>query len=218
MTARVLILIAALMVTACKKSDGSDTASALPAPSNPAFVPTYQWPPTGALQSSTFGGLSCALTSDRNVSCFDGTDAPVSASNTYAHEMNDVVVGNGIACSIADAYGPPVACTTNLTSDQDCNGTNHPPNTPTYGQPLCWSYGITAPTWVNVADQSGYGDTNLYNHGPTAITVNSNGVICVTESIYDMNSVPYGNWIVDVTKCGTRLDSQHHLQPQGRAT
>jgi hypothetical protein len=208
---RHLLAMSLVLVGCAGKGGSTSTTEKTPiVPATPAApAVTIQWPPTGAIETSSFGSYSCSTIEiaapEYGVECFDGTSTMTQPS-PYQNEVISVVVGDGIACALLDGSGTPSTCTTNLTSDPSCS------NGPTTAAVVCWTPTATTPVLMNIQNQRGYSDQTLYNSGPSALTVDGSGTVCITQSIYDENSVPYGNWIADVTQCGTTIGAGGYLQ------
>lgn len=207
------ILYATLVfVVGCGHSSSTTTSVADKVPvavtpntsvSSPA--PTIVWPPADAVQTSTFGGYSCAVTANSpqgGLTCDTGT-ATYTQPSPYTNEVDSVLVGNGIICAMLDGYGAPTACETDLA---DCT------NAPVNAGVVCWTPDATTPVLMNVNAQNGYTDQTLYNYGPASYSVDASGTVCITESIYDVTSTPYGAWIKDVTNCGTTIGAGGFLE------
>lgn len=187
------MLMLPILLTACSDS-GSSPASARAA--------TPIWPPANAIQTSSFGSYSCSVITGLGVGCYDGTNAPSYQATPYDTSSAAVVVGNGIACIMVDSGGSPFACITNL-ADPACA------NAPTNASIACWTPSAPTPVVMDIPDQVGFGSNPAFFVGPSELTVDVNGTVCVTDSIYDSGT---GAFVTTRSACGDTISVLNYLQ------
>lgn len=174
----IILVLTVLVLGACGKGGGSAAQTRV---ADPGAV----WPLSTALKTSTLGSVSCSTLTTGGAECYDGTNF-YTLTGLPAGQLQDILVGNGISCALAEPDGAPAFC--NDLNDISCTAP------PTHVGTYCWDN--TTYTTATI-DESASLDVNPGDlSGTKGFQLGGGNEMCLAVSVFTSAGNSEGNYSV----------------------